>query len=597
MNNNDINQRIEFRFLIFASTIAILIFPNFVDIFVLPKFIVLHLGLLYFLLYIAIMGLQQHSKLLFYGILTYLFFISISIFQYLRLNTTIDKLVLGEWARNLSIFAYFNFVLLSYLFSMVVAKDSARRYLTSLVFLGNFFGLFGLLQISGLDPLENFFGLSNESNFLLLTLGNSNYSSSFLGFIFSASYGILLSVKSSRLIQILATFNCLSLGYLIFSIPDLQGKVLTIFSICVITILKLGTLDQKLRKRLIRLWTSLLFTSSMFFVFAFFGRGPFALLISENSFSLKDRFYFWQSSLNMLKNNILFGVGSDSFGENYRIYRTLEGVQFRKDSFGGTNNAHGVFLQIGSTLGLLFLCFFIGSIVVLTLMLFRLKSTFEDSVIWGALVSCWIIFWAQVSISPENLTSNSWAALLAGIILGVHSKFEINKNSSSELKVVKFAKPIRELKNLNKIFVLMLIITFISLTPKIVEVGVNELKVKSQINSFRNSNSYESLGTNTVNLVRELKFSHQPGVICKVLGDLILSSNAIGGSKDIVDQVLDLSIWMTSEFPSEICGWDTAASILESRNLLQQAFPFRQASIALDPNNPEMESKLQLYDK
>jgi O-antigen ligase len=175
-----------------------------------------------------------------------------------------------------------------------------------------------------------------------------------------------------------------------------------------------------------------------------FGFGIFSERLSNDVVNLKDRYYHWISALNMMKDNIFFGVGIDAFGDYYRRYRTEESIILRGTAMSGTDNAHNSFLQYGATGGaplLLVYAVLILFILWRSLKAFKLQS---DKRLVGTLFAVWIGYQVQSLVSIEQIGISIWNWALGGILvnLSFESKSVMDKaqeklvNTQKEIKIL-----------------------------------------------------------------------------------------------------------------------------------------------------------------
>jgi hypothetical protein len=138
--------------------------------------------------------------------------------------------------------------------------------------------------------------------------------------------------------------------------------------------------------------------------------------------TLQDRIYFWQSALEMIRNNAWLGVGPDSFGNWIGIYRTKEFYVFREGLMvdpGFTDNAHNVLLQIGATLGIPALILYVLLLVfVLKRILVAFRVTTNKLLVFS-LTTIFFSYLAQSLISIDHLGISVWGWLIGGTLVNI----------------------------------------------------------------------------------------------------------------------------------------------------------------------------------
>ena len=168
--------------------------------------------------------------------------------------------------------------------------------------------------------------------------------------------------------------------------------------------------------------------------------GPIGHIIYKSS--LEARFYYWQAAVRAFKDNVIFGVGLDAFGDYYGRYRTAEAVAWNTQP---TNAAHNVFLDYAANGGVFFL------VLNLVLVAWVLKSFYcvvirgkDYNVEFIALFSGWVAFQAQSLISINQIGLAVWNWVISGLLIGyasklmaVEAKTAFHEKSSKRLRVNK----------------------------------------------------------------------------------------------------------------------------------------------------------------
>ena len=119
----------------------------------------------------------------------------------------------------------------------------------------------------------------------------------------------------------------------------------------------------------------------------------------------------------MARENPWFGVGFDSYGDFYRLYRD-ESAILRTGPQRVTNTAHNIFLDVGSGAGLIALLLFLmifGVTLYIIFSAFSKNSFDEDSIFWSALFIGFIVF---CSISINQIGVGIWGFIAMGLVIG-----------------------------------------------------------------------------------------------------------------------------------------------------------------------------------
>jgi hypothetical protein len=154
--------------------------------------------------------------------------------------------------------------------------------------------------------------------------------------------------------------------------------------------------------------------------------GPLAKFMYQDSTSFRGD--YWRAGLSMFKNSPFYGVGLDSYGDNYRQYRDSVAAERRGlEMF--SNSAHNLFIDLGATGGILLIGFYlILNIAVFSLVIRRIKSLQPASI---AFLTLWLCFNIQSVISINVSSIAIWGALFLGVLIKSErlSRFQGNNQS------------------------------------------------------------------------------------------------------------------------------------------------------------------------
>lgn len=273
---------------------------------------------------------------------------------------------------------------------------------------------YGLLQSAGLDPIK----WDNPYSRIVLTFGNPNFASAFLGIISSGLLAVLVlnQERKRRVSLIFITGICI---FLIYVSDSQQGFLALAFGLIPTLIIFI-----KQRKRnLLKYVGSSYLMFLMLVVLGLFGKGALAIFLYQPSISLRGD--YWRAGINMVRENIWTGVGIDNFGVNFPKYR--DQVQVLRNVNVNADSAHNFFIQITATQGV-----FLG-IVFALLTLFTLyvavQLVFFDTekqhiAVKTSVIGMWIAFQVQQFVSVENLGLKIWGWVLTALIFYFRSQKE-----------------------------------------------------------------------------------------------------------------------------------------------------------------------------
>jgi O-antigen ligase len=446
----------------------------------------------------------------------------------------------------------------------------------SLGFIG---ALYGWMQSVGTDPIS----WENPGNKIILTLGNANFASAFLALTAVATLSIFLQPKMQTWKRSALGLSFAVQMYLTYDSDSIQGLLVLLIGSAILIGLTLTFSNRsKLKKFAIGWWVTLL-TSGAIGLSGLFGSGPLSSFLNPNLRSIQDRYYHWVAALNMMKDNLFFGVGIDSFGDYYRMYRTIEGVNFRSSAMTGTNNAHNTFMQIGATGGLALLLAYLALILFTG---YRAAIAFQksnDKILVSGIFSIWIVFQVQSLVSIDQIGLVVWGWAAAGCLVAM-SYLDGGANTTKKFsqKTLKANPPSRVQKS-----AIFSVLTIVGLLPSILLLPTiqNELALRNKIIDLVSSTSEDSLSLNAEKLYQEAKNSNHPELRLQALSYLVQTK-----SKDIS---LDLAITTVSQFPNSFESWDALARIYEGQGQKEKALIARKMTVKLDPLNEEIKKLLE----
>jgi O-antigen ligase len=561
--------------------VTLCVFPPLMDPINISKLWILTIGAgisLYFLIITnSIKSILQSNKLLFsiLGTLVSFFILSATLSSQNLLSSLI-----GMWGRNNGLLCYLAFISLLISLTAVKKIEIAKYVINSLTLLGIIFGIYAWLQYFKLDILQKLFPWYNVKSVIGLTLGNSNFASVFLGITFTATLGFILYNSYSNLIKIVA-FVSLAIQWSLVPYIDTQGKIIYAIGGALVVGIWLHNSENSFRRRISYLWWAMTFFVGASGIFGLFGFGLFAEMLSNNVVNLRDRYYHWVAAVNMIKENPLFGVGIDSFGDFHRRYRLAESIEFRGTPITGTDNAHNIFLQLGATSGLPLLLSYVTLILLITWRGFIALRISHNKVIVGTLLTIWLSYQVQSLISIDQIGLGVWNWIVGGTLYGLSHKESSDQSLMGNLDLEKTSLIVSKQKNLkSKGFLLILIIPSLMVTPYL----INENRIFSDFQSLGKSKSQSEASIFANSLFEQSLQSNQPKLRITV-ADILGKSGAIELALNLADQT-------TEDFPNYLAAWDIVATIYESNGRKDLAIPYRQKTIELDPLNDIFKSRL-----
>ena len=331
----------------------------------------------------------------------------------------LSRSIYGVEARNTGWLTYSSLSLTMFVMLLLKSRQSHQKvYLT--FFATGLVNVFycGLVLISGKDPIP----WNNVYGTILGTFGNPNFISSYLGFFGTALFISLLSPQRPLWIK---TGSFIGIGVCIVEIVEtnsIQGVVVLALGIglSIGVYLKIRVNDVKLTAA----YFLTLMISALLGILGTLQKGPLSSVLYKDSVSYRGE--YWFAGLRMIKENPLFGLGPDSYGNWYRQYRDLSST-VRPGVETTANTAHNVFIDIGVSGGVPVLGLYLA---LCSLVLFKIIRVFQktshfDPFFWTFAI-VWICYQAQSLISINQIGLAIWGWVFAGLVLSYNEASGVN---------------------------------------------------------------------------------------------------------------------------------------------------------------------------
>jgi O-antigen ligase len=321
-------------------------------------------------------------------------------------GSPVAQQLFGTSGRQLGFLHYFFLLLVLLGVSTLSATEFWPKILSSLVVVGLFEAGYGLMQFFGIDP----FPWKNPNNWIFGTFGNPNYLSSFLAWSTLATF---YKVQNERrnVVKLFYVFASFFQGIVILLSGSSQGLFLLAFGLTAFVLFSAFKHSRYLG------WSSLSLSSllGVMAILGIFQIGPLSRFLYQDSITYRGD--YWRAGLRMFKANWIHGVGLDSYGDYYRMYRDVAAANRRGlDSF--SNSAHNLFIDLAACGGLVLL---IGYLSFLGLVCFVLVKKFRGSTAipkdYKLLVTLWGAFNLQTLISVNVPGLAIWGSVFSGLIL------------------------------------------------------------------------------------------------------------------------------------------------------------------------------------
>lgn len=320
--------------------------------------------------------------------------------------------IYGAFGRNTGLLTYLALAILALMASTL--KES-REVLTTIKVFSGIMGIqiaYGLAQWAGLDP----YSWKNLYNPIIGTLGNPNFSSAFYGISASLILPLIFSKDLNSKFRIYFGVSYPLLFVLTIASDSWQGTGLILIGAAIYILVRIR-MSKKIKLLAYPLVT-LYGAASVLSILGFRGDGPLGSFLNKPTFTI--RMDYWQTALNTISNYPLFGVGSDNFGDWFRLMRDEETVT-RIGLNVSTNSAHNIVLDMMANTGIL-----VGLAYLLVVFLILWKSI---PLLWNPnrianpvflpIILAWIAYQVQSLVSINQIGIGVWGWILQGIMVAL----------------------------------------------------------------------------------------------------------------------------------------------------------------------------------
>lgn len=315
----------------------------------------------------------------------------------------------GAMGRNTGFITYLSLALISFSLITFFSSEALSKSMLALVVSGVASSVYGVLQFLDLDPV----GWSNSYNPVIGFLGNPNFQSSFIGIATVALVHFLIYSKTSLNRRGVLLLGVVLGVFVIYESDSQQGLLVFVLGISLLVIGRLYQLD---RKFYFRGFSIFVLIAGVVAVLGILQRGPLSSILYKPSVTFRGD--YWRAGYEMFRENLLNGLGMDSYGNYYRQYRDLEAVLRRGPEI-TSNAAHNVFIDLASNGGLLLLLPYVF-LVLYTFWIFsraiKVNSIEKPQLI--LVFSLWVCYQAQSLISINQIAMAAWGWVLMGLTIG-----------------------------------------------------------------------------------------------------------------------------------------------------------------------------------
>lgn len=292
----------------------------------------------------------------------------------------------------------------------VAHKGVADRFVLTMMATMVPLGIYGLLQITGNEPLAVTSGVSG----VFVTLANPNFAGGVCGSLMGmAVWQVVAGPATWR--RVLGGAALVSALVVVVGAASVVGYVSAAASMAVVAAAWLWDRGGRSRTLALPALGAVGAAGAALLAMGFFAAGPLASIGEARGVVLR-RFY-WEAALSMGGDNVVAGVGFDRFLAFYRGARSQAAANAVDLSL-ETDAAHSVPLQLFSGGGLLLALAYLGLLAVVGWAFLRVVAQQEgrDRLLVGAVGSVWVGLQAQ-SLASFDLPATLTLSLVTGGLL------------------------------------------------------------------------------------------------------------------------------------------------------------------------------------
>jgi O-antigen ligase len=327
----------------------------------------------------------------------------------------------GAYQRRTGFLTYLGLIVLflsaTYLIRLSTLQILEKASLT----LGLFLGIYGFAQHYKFDPIN----WNNPYNSVIDTLGNPDFAAACMALFLILNFGISLQREKKYWVRVFAGLNTLLLLIVIFFSQVRQGLLVSLLGVIIVLVVYTYQRNKFIGIAL----AGLTVTGGFVSVMGMLDKGPLVHFFYKTSVTFRGD--YWRAGWNMFKHHILFGVGLDRYGANFREYRDLNQV-LRRGPNVVSNAAHNVPLQLASTGGIFVITTYLilVSFVLWRGMVALRKTTGNEQILVVVCLAAWVGYQAQSLISIDNIGIAVWGYLLGGAVVGLSVTPHSNQTAS-----------------------------------------------------------------------------------------------------------------------------------------------------------------------
>ena len=341
-------------------------------------------------------------------------------------SAPLEQQIFGRTGRGLGFITEASLLIILISAAQLIKKEGLTLLQLTLVLACFISSLYSVAQRFNLD----IFDWDTKTNGIIGTLGNPNFQSSFAAMAIVPTFVYFWGKKNTKNYAYLFILPLLAILYISEST---QGYVATLASGFVFGIIFFWFKNRKVFFGLLVFFIG----SATVALAGMLNKGPLSSYLYK--LSVQSRGDFFRTSITVANDNPLFGIGLDSLGDYYLMYRD-ERTASSVGEF--TDNSHNLFLNYATTGG--YPLALLQTLVIL-LVVFSFFQLQKDIGIFdrnlSAIFCSWFCYQLQSFISPANIPMLVWNALISGSIIGLSLRNINDKTSEKRIEKLEFSRP------------------------------------------------------------------------------------------------------------------------------------------------------------
>lgn len=284
---------------------------------------------------------------------------------------------------------------------------------------GYFVTSYAILQFASLDPI----GWDSRGQIGFSTLGNINYSSSFMGMTTVAMLGRIMDARLSPSGKVWYLSVSAVNAIIIYGSGSMQGFVTIATGIALLIFLK--TVDSRKVNFKFMIFLFFFIVGWLTSFVGLYGKGPLSTFLRQDTMIF--RLDYWNAGVGMIISSPFRGLGPDEFGSFYREFRSSEAT-YRTDPTRFSDSAHNVFIDVGASIGLIGLIIFLGIFLltfVRSISRLKLLEDYKHYIVdFKVAFVVFVVFFLQLIYSINQIGVTVWGMAFMGILARKKTDFE-----------------------------------------------------------------------------------------------------------------------------------------------------------------------------